>query len=210
MSDRLLLIDTDMLVLLGGSGTLADVLSSFDFEPEQCRRLAAATEQLRRGRVFKDTYPATVLRAVLRAADGIVSLTEPPANPTALDALASISGIDLGEAQLFAMLAEHDGYYLTTGDKRALVTLATSTKVAEIRGRVAGRVICLESILKLLVRRNGANATAQAFRDLRTHRTVGVLLSDTQARSDQVCLHGIDSYLNDLIQRTGEDFLYQP
>lgn len=210
MSDRLLLIDTDMLVLLGGSGTLGEVLQSLDFEPEQSRRLAAATRQFQHGRTFKDTYTATTLQAALRTAHAIAPLTERPEDPAVFDALAQVSGIDLGEAELFALLAEHDGYYLTTGDKRALVALATREEVAELRQRIAGRVICLESVLKLLVDRNGANATAQAFRALRTHRTIGVLLSDPQARSDEVCRQGIDSYLNDLIRKTGRDFLYLP
>lgn len=210
MSDRLLLIDTDMLVLLGGSGTLGEVLQSLDFKPEQSRRLAAATQQFQRGRVFKDTYTATVLQAAVRTAYTIAPLTERPANSAVLDALARVSNIDLGEAELLALLAEHDGYYLTTGDNRALVALATRKEVAELRQRVAGRLICLESVLKLLVDRNGAKATAQAFRELRTHRTIGVLLSDPQARSDDVCRKGIDSYLDDLIRKTGRDFLYIP
>lgn len=210
MSDRLLLIDTDMLVLLAGSGTLGDVLQSLGFEPQQSRRLAAATRQFQHGRVFKDNYRATVLQAALRTAHAITPLTERPANPAVFDALALISGIDLGEAELFALLAEHDGYFLTTGDNRALVALATRKEVSELRQRVAGRLICLESVLKLLVDRNGAKATAQAFRALRTHRTIGVLLSDTQASSDGVCRQGIDSYLNDLIRKTGRDFLYLP
>ena len=82
--------------------------------------------------------------------------------------------------------------------------------MAELRKRVAGRLICLESVLKLLVDRNGAKATAQAFRALRTHRTIGVLLSEPQARSDEVCREGIDSYLDELIRNTGKDFLYFP
>lgn len=210
MSDRLLLIDTDMLALLSGSGTLADVLRALDFVQEQCRRLAAATQQFQRGRVFRDAYEAPVLRAALQTANAIAPLTGQPANPASFDALARISGIDLGEAELFALLAEHNGYFLTTGDKRALEALATRTEVAELRQLVAGRIICLESVLKLLVNRNGANATAQAFRALRTYRTIGVLLSDPQARSNEDCLQGIDSYLNDLIKKTGEGFLYLP
>ena len=210
MSDRLLLIDTDMLVLLAGSGTLGDVLQTLGFEPRQIRRLAAATRQFQHGRAFKDNYAASVLQAAVRTAHAITPLTERPVDPASFDALAAISDIDVGEAELFALLAEHDGYYLTTGDSRALVALAVREEVAELRQRVAGRLICLESVLRLLVDRNGAEATAQAFRALRTHRTIGVLLSDPQARSDDVCLQGIDSYLNNLVEKTGSDFLYSP
>lgn len=74
MSDRLLLIDTDMLVLLGGSGTLSDVLHALNFEPQQTRRLAAATHQFQRGREFRDNYTATVLQAALRTAHAIAPL----------------------------------------------------------------------------------------------------------------------------------------
>ena len=210
MSDRLLLIDTDMLVLLGGSGTLGDVLAALDFEPHQSRRLDAATHQFQRSRAFKDNYRATVLRAALRTAQTITPLTERPADPTMLDALARVSDIDLGEAELFAMLAEHEGYYLTTGDNRALVALANHEELAGLRQRVAGRLICLESVLKLLVNRNGAKATADAFGAISTHKTISVLLSGPQTRSDDVCRQGIDSYLAALIQKTGEGFLYLP
>ena len=67
MPDRLILIDTDMVVLLGGSGSLPDALQSLEFAPAQARRLAAATAQLQRGKAFKDNYTAVVLQAALRA-----------------------------------------------------------------------------------------------------------------------------------------------
>ena len=210
MPERVLLIDTDMLVLLGGSGTLRATLDLLGFEAGQARRLPAAPYQMARGRLFKDSYAAPVLQAALRAADTIAPLSEQPSDPDVLDRLASESGIDPGEAVLFALLSEHEGCFLTTGDNRALETLATQGNVAEVRKRVAGRIICLESVLKLLVARNGARTTATAFGALRTHRTVAVLLSEAQARSDAVCLAGIDSYLDDLVRRTGEGFLYLP
>jgi len=210
MSDRLLLIDTDMLVLLGGSGTLADVISSLGFAINQCRRLAAATHQLQRGRAFKDAFQASVLQAALRTAQTIAPLSEATTDPGVLDALAQVSDIDPGEAGLLAMLSEHSGCYLSTGDKRALVALATRKEVAEVRRRVSGRVICLESVLRLLVVRNGASAMAHAFQPLRTHRTIAILLSDPQTSSQEVCLQGIDSYLNALLQQTGDGFLHLP
>lgn len=210
MSERLLFIDTDMLVLLGGSGTLPAALALLGFLPDQVRRLAAAPHQLERSRRFKDTYPAPVLQAARRAAAGIAPVSEQPADDALVDQLARVSDVDLGEAELIALLAEHDGFYLTTGDKRALVALATDHGLADVRARVAGRLICLESILKRLVQDRGAGAMAKAFAAVMTHRTIGVLFTEAQVRSDDVCLEGIESYLNDLIQKTGEGFLYLP
>jgi hypothetical protein len=210
MSERLLLIDTDMLVLLGGSDTLLAALELLGFQAAQTRRLAAAVHQLERGRSFKDAYAGSVLQAALRAARTVEPIREQPADPLLLDRLAGTSGVDLGEAELFALLAEHEGYYLTTGDRRSIVALATNENLAAVRERVAARIVCLESILRLLVARNGAKATALAFHALRTHKTIAVLLSDSQAQSNEVCLQGIDSYLNDLIRKTGEGFLFLP
>jgi hypothetical protein len=210
MSDRVLLIDTDLLVLLGASGTLPVVLEVLGFELEQTRRLAAASSQLSRGRRFKETYPGPALQAALRIARTIEPCLDVPREPAWLDALKRVSGIDDGEASFLAILAEHAGWYLTTGDKRALIALARHDDLSEIRERIAGRVICLESLLRMLVRRRGAGVVAEAFAPVRTHKTVGILLSEPQVRSDEVCLAGIDSYLNALKSQVGEGFLWTP
>ena len=210
MSDRLLLVDTDILVLLGASGTFSTVLALLNFQAGQTRRLAAATYQLERGRTFKATYAAPALHAALTLARSIEPLAVAPEETVLLDAIASVSGIDLGEALMFALLAEHEAYYLATGDKRAIEAVACEPSLVDVRDRIAGRVICLETILKLVIKQRGAGPAAEAFSKVSTHRTIGIVFSEPQLRTDEVCMQGIDSYLDDLIQRTGEGFLHLP
>lgn len=210
MPERLLLIDTDMLVLLGGSETLSIVLDLLGFRMDQARRLAAATCQLQRGRRFKDAYPAPLLQSAFRTAGMIAPITEPPRDLELADRLARVSAIDPGEAQLFALLAEHPAYYLTSGDKRALTAVGQERELSGLRERIRGRIICLESILKLLVMKSGAAAIGAAFEVLRRHKTLSVLLSATQTKDDQTCLQGIDSYIKDLVTQTGHGFLHLP
>lgn len=210
VSQRVLLVDTDVLVLLGASETLPTVLEKLGFKTDEVRRLAAATSQLERGARFKATYSGAALQAALQTARTITPLLQPPADASLVDGLAAVSGIDLGEAELLALLSEQDGYFLTTGDKRALIAVATNPLAAAVRDRVRGRLICLESLLKLLVQTRGAKSVAQAFAGLMTHRTIGVLLTEPQVRSDEICLEGIESFLRDLVRATGEGFLFLP
>ena len=180
MSERLLLIDTDILVLLGASGMLPRVVELLEFQHEQVRRLPAATYQLERSRSFRDAYPAPVLHAALQIARTIQPIRAEPSTPLMVDALSRVSDVDLGEAWLFALLAEHSGYYMTTGDKKAIIAVATHDGLSEVRDAVAGRVICLESLLKLLVQREGAKTVAEAFAPVRTHRTISWTFANSQ------------------------------
>ncbi|MBI3329753.1 MAG: hypothetical protein HYZ81_23985, partial [Nitrospinae bacterium] len=69
--------------------------------------------------------------------------------------LASIDGINAGEAILFSVTAEFDQYLLVTGDKTSLRALAMSPVCLPIAQRIRGHVICLEQISKRLIQHFG-------------------------------------------------------
>jgi hypothetical protein len=69
--------------------------------------------------------------------------------------LASIDGIDAGEAILFSATAEFDQYLLATGDKASLRALALALVCLPIAQRIRGHVICLEQIVKRLIQHFG-------------------------------------------------------
>src|SRR3989337_3513669 len=87
MPERLLLIDTDVLVLLGASMTLSLVREPLGFREEQGRRLPAATWQLERGKPFQETYTGPALRSALEVARRIHSLIGFPGDVDLLEAL---------------------------------------------------------------------------------------------------------------------------
>lgn len=119
---------------------LDEVLALLGVSRDQCAVLPALPYMLGKGPLRKRYGDAT--------ADGLRKLAgEFPVAPAAseewLDLLAAVPSIDPGEAQLFALAAEH-GIRILTGDKRALEALA---KVSSIHPHLEGRIVSLEAAL---------------------------------------------------------------
>ncbi len=55
--------------------------------------------------------------------------------------------IDSGEAGLFAAACAAPGSLVVTGDKRCLISLATSAACSDVASRLASRVMCLEQVI---------------------------------------------------------------
>ena len=207
---RLLLIDTDVFVLLAAAGLLERIAGLLGFEPDQVRRLHPVEAQLRRGKKFREKFPETVRTSALAAARTVKPLTERPANDAILQKLV-VTDIDEGEALLFASLVENPAWLLTTGDRRSLAALATHTELAEIRDALAGRLVCLETVLRLLVTTDGVEKIAAAFSCVRDCDTkLRVIFSEANATNIDSCLEGIDSYLASLKREIGNELLFQP
>lgn len=135
-----LLVDTDAFCKLAAADLLDEVLALLGVSRDQCAVLPALPHMLEKGRLRRDYGEA--------AADGLLKLSgefpiAPEASEEWLDLLAAVPSIDPGEAQLFALAAEH-GIRVLTGDKRSLEALA---KVSNIHPRLDGRIVSLEAAL---------------------------------------------------------------
>jgi hypothetical protein len=121
------------------------------------------------------------------------------------------NGIDEGEALLYGLLAESNSCCLTSGDKVAMRALVAQPSLQPVRQLVAGRVICLESILKLLVQADGVDAVAQVWLPLRdSYKSLAVIFSEVNCKDQSQCLECLASILNDLQKQLGSDFLLLP
>ncbi len=149
-----LLIDVDALVKMAHWRMLPELPGSLDISWSNCatvsslkfRASRAATEP--DGKLFISTQAAQA--AVLAIAE-MSELAEPL--PGHLELFQDISGIDAGEAILFAGIMGDDSTYVLTGDKRALRAL--SNLPAESRMQMAGRIYSLEQILLVMLQKNG-------------------------------------------------------
>jgi hypothetical protein len=135
-----LLVDTDAFCKLAAADLLDEVLALLGVSRAQCAVLPALPYMLERGRLRK-RYGDFESARLRKLADEFP--VAPDSSSTWLDALTAESSIDPGEAQLFALAAEH-GIRILTGDKRALEALA---KVNNIHPHLSGNVITLEAVL---------------------------------------------------------------
>ncbi len=211
MNERILLVDSDMFVILAGAGVLETVANLLGFQLADLRRLDPLPHQLKKSRKFQEKYFKPVRDKALAWCDKVKSITERPENDDALQRLAAADRIDEGEALLFGLMAEQELYLLASGDKVAMRALAKGTGLEDIRRAVSGKIICLESVVKLLIEKVGTSRTATAFAPLRdSNGTLRVLFSQGEQTTQEDCLAGIASYLNALIKDVGSDFLLIP
>lgn len=197
---RILLLDTDLFVLMAGANLIVPALDALGCEAENTRRLDALPHMLRKGRLTRQ-YPKGVLEKAAAWCERIGSVEKRPS--VKLEKLL-IEHVDPGEAQLLATVAELKDGLIATGDKRACEAVATAPSLSEIRSRLVGKVLCLESILALLVESVGFDAVANALVPVRaSNRTLRLLLPESSATDEDHFRAGLASYLEDMKRRAG-------
>lgn len=194
------LIDSDLFAKLGIAGLLTPLLEILGIEPSECRRLPALPHMLRRGglrRLYGDA-----------ACDGLIATAEaipiaPAASTVWLARLAGVPQIDPGEAQLLACAAEH-GLLLVTGDKRALIALASIEGFAE---PLSGRVVSLEAAALALCQRLGDEYVRAAVAPLLAKdRSLRIWFSASNAKPREA----IASYFESLKREVAPLALWEP
>jgi hypothetical protein len=116
-----------------------------------------------------------------------------------------IPAIDSGEAQLFAAACESSDLLVVTGDKRSIRCLASTAACKAIARSLAGRVICLEQVVKHVI-------AARGF-DYAKRKIVPAVDCDASLRAifgmgldaeEQNVGRALNSYINDLRVASGD------
>jgi hypothetical protein len=203
---RLLLVDSDAAILLAASGLFGELLEALGLDFARARRLDALSHMLRRGQ--KAQKYRDLKEILLDWCEKVAPLKEAPENDEIRQLLVR-DDIDPGEAVLFALLYENPGYLLTTGDKRCLKELASGEDLCDVQRSLSGRVICMETAIEILVARLGIRRVAAAFTPLRPYnRTLSVIFSRGEETSETDCLEALRSYIRELTEDVGPDFLF--
>jgi hypothetical protein len=126
---------------------------------------------------------------------------ETPGSPDPGDeqSLANIMGVDPGEAILFSAASRLQDSRIVTGDKKSVVALASEPKCKELVEKLAGRVVCLEQVVRDTIDDLGfakvlPRVTTGVHQDsaLRIVFSSGILTQETDVRD------GLRSYIEDL------------
>jgi hypothetical protein len=187
-----LLIDTDAFCKLAAAELLDEVLALLGVNRTQCAVLPALPYMLERGRLRKK-YGDFKSDRLRKLADEFP--VAPNSSSKWLDELSAESSIDPGEAQLFALAAEHE-IRILTGDKRALEALA---KVSDIHPHLSGNVVTLESVLTGLHEQLPETQLRQKGKVLGQHDQMAKAVFGSTA-SDLG--EALNSYLRDVESRT--------
>lgn len=108
------LIDSDAFCKLGGCGLLEAVVRAIGTELSHTKRLAALPHMLRKGALARRVGTLREPLEQLATSLGVA----PETGALWLDRiLTNAPDVDVGEAQLFALAAEHSDVLLITGDK---------------------------------------------------------------------------------------------
>jgi hypothetical protein len=205
-SGRLLLIDNDAFVLLAGSGHLESVLGLLGLTFDDCRYNAPFPFVFRKK--IKPGLPPTVADRIEAAMNQVRRLEHAP-SATTLQQLQDVHEIDVGEAILFGVLAEHPATLLTTNDKRALRTLSSTPALAPIKQAVTGRILAVESIIQHLVEKQSVATVADGFVEVSTiDKRLSVIFSANNVAHPEQCSEAIESYLKLAVEECGEGFFY--
>ncbi len=205
-----LFIDSDVFLLLAGAAKIEDAIRVLGFEPSRCHRLQPLPHMLDKSRLLRARYSESVRSRAKIACRQVPALLERPSGEL-MQRFLDIEGVNPGEALLYALLAERSGYLLASGDKIAMRAIGSDAKAGDLRALVAGRVICLESMVRRLVVKDGAAAVASSFRDvLDSNTTLRVVFTEVNVKQEGRCLAGLDSYVADLQLQVGNGFLYFP
>jgi hypothetical protein len=196
------LVDSDIIYKLAMCNLLDDTLTALDSARTDVYVLPTAKYKFgvarRRPGTGEQRYGNEVFA---RIRDFLASVREiDVAGPSEeLQLLASIDGIDAGEAILFSATVEFDQYFLATGDKTSLRALALTPVCLSIAQRICGHVICLEQIVKRVIQHFGFSYVKDRVVPARACDTAlsAVFGSGWDATEPNV-LAALDSYINEL------------
>lgn len=161
-------VDNDVLIKLAAYQLLAEGLGVFG-DPRLVGVLGAARFVVpsaiqRHDRIRNKDVAAAEWRAVADVVETMEPSTQELVIATAIEEAALRRGLplDSGESQLCAIAIERSLSHLATGDKRAIATAETISIECVELGSLAGKVVCLEQLVKALIAALGPDAVRRA------------------------------------------------
>ena len=126
---------------------------------------------------------------------------EAPESPDPDDeqVLTDIIGVDPGEAILFSAASRLPDSWIVTGDKRSIAALASEPKCKAVVQKLAGRVICLEQVVRDTIDDLGfASVLPRLTTGVHQDRTLGFVFSSGILTQEKDARDGLKSYIENL------------
>lgn len=192
-----LVVDTDTFYKLCICDLLEPALSLFNAGLTDCGRLPALPYMLQRGKLAAK-LGQTTCQKLLAVAEQMPKL--PNTDSAWLGKMTAVDAIDVGEALLFATVAEAD-LLMLSGDKRAMRRIP---KVEGLAAALQSKVVCLEAVLIALCVRDGVSSVQARIGSLLAHdKTVDICFGSNDP------LDGLRSYYRAIASEVGLEVLWK-
>lgn len=201
------LADNDIILKLTVCDLFDDALAALHVERAEVHVLPSARFVL--AKVVEKKYGATEGAVVLaRLADIFGGVQLLPSGGPSEETLIfeDTFGIHTGESTLFSFTATlKEEFLLATGDKQSLRALAQSPECERAVRRLAGRVICLEQIVKRCIAHRGFDHVRDKIAPVRhdLDKSVHFAFGYSLLAGEASVAEGLDSAINELRRDTG-------
>jgi hypothetical protein len=208
MSSDRLLIDSDILLRLSGSGILEDTVNTLGFDMSSVFYLRAFPYMLKKSRKFAH-IPPDIKHVALNACKQLSPMPEgEPLDAKTESELRQVQYIDSGEAAIYSLMYRESVYYMATGDKKCMKALSQASSVIHIRNAIAGRVICLEKVCLELIADYSVPTVARALAPfISEHKSLSIYFSKANTVNPTLCIQAIANGFQRLRDDVGDDFL---
>lgn len=195
-------LDNDIFLKLVACDLFDEALEILNIKESDLRVLPSARYYFRKKKRYPEALRIKVTETAQHYQTIIISSSEAI---NEVEKLQKYESIDDGEAILVAATREEESFWLITGDKRFLRTLANSPELDLISSRLQGKVICLEQLIRKLIFKQGFNKTLTNVLPARQYDTAlkSIFGSGKQCTKDNV-LKSLEAYIEDLRKDTKE------
>ena len=202
---RLVMADIDIFCKLAAWDLLDHIPELF-----QCTWKDVATLSTLKYRILREINSSQFrLLCSLTAAEKALSILGamqqlPEAETERITTLQAIPTVDPGEAILFAIAAQYPLSYLLTGDKRAVIGVATAAQNYPIL-RLNKQVVCLEQVIRALLLTKGIDWLRSKVCPRRCiDKAIGNVMGSKCDSQYSAVDDGLQSYVSDLAGKCGE------
>ncbi|QWP77207.1 hypothetical protein J5226_02030 [Lysobacter sp. K5869] len=206
-------VDNDIILKGVSYGFLNELLASIPNAPHQCGILGSAKYVLRKALQKRPPSRFSAAKEELEAALALLEILEPTEQEAALAAQLEFQAQQLaipmhvGECQLVSMLVTRDLHHVLTGDRKAIMALASIVSPAGISAQnLSARFICFEQAVRHLVNSQGAvevRAAICAEREVDLAMRICFSCASPEV-GEASWLAGLDSHIEELRAASGD------
>ncbi|MEL6439412.1 MAG: hypothetical protein AAFQ80_09190 [Cyanobacteria bacterium J06621_8] len=201
---KICFLDNDILVKLVACNLFDEAIETLNVNRPSLIVLPSARYYFIKSKRAQRRFPENIRLKVTKIANNCQTVER--LEKSVLDEISMLQkyeNIDDGEATLVAATRGENSFWLITGDKRFLLTLANSSELNSIVLRLKGKVICLEQIIRQVIYKRGFEKTlANILPALQYDQSLKASFGSGKQSTEESVLVSLEAYIEFLRKQT--------